>query len=168
MTEYVLPPYIGYPEDISAGQDGNLWITVGSVSTPSVARMTLAGDFTIFMLPTLSSYPQGIAAGPDGRMWLAENQGERIAAITTSGAVTEYPVTGTSRVVPLQVVKGPDGNVWFTASGGVGYISIGGAVTFVTGPLGASSADDGIALGPDANLWATSHNAIHRILLPVE
>lgn len=48
-----------------------------------------------------------IVLGGDGAMWFGEQNG--IGRVTTSGAITEFPM-----VQPQRLVLGPDGAVWFT------------------------------------------------------
>ena len=84
---------------------------------------------------------------------------------TTTGTVTEYPVT-TASAGPYGITAGPDGNLWFAEASGnnLGRITPGGTVTEF--PLGTASADPlGVATGPDGNLWVTEYigNKIARV-----
>jgi hypothetical protein len=62
-----------------------------------------------------------IVSGPDpdpapsASLWFAETATNKIARITTTGAITEFsiPSAGTQ---PVGVAAGPDGHVWFTES----------------------------------------------------
>ena len=52
-------------------------------------------------------------AGPGG-LWFCENQGHKIARITTSGVITEYSVPGAfGGNDPDDLIAGPDGSIWF-------------------------------------------------------
>jgi streptogramin lyase len=77
----------------------------------------------------------------------------------SSNAITEFYVSGT----PLSIAAGRDGNLWFTeiTTSGlcyVGRLTPDGALTEfavpTTGPIsGAGAGPNGIAAGPDGNLW---------------
>jgi virginiamycin B lyase len=54
-----------------------------------------------------------IVSGPDGALWFTEGTANKIARITTSGAVTEYPIP-TASSTALSIASGPDGSLWFT------------------------------------------------------
>jgi virginiamycin B lyase len=76
-----------------------------------------------------------------------------VGRITTSGAVTEFPVSGSSS--PLAITAGPDGALWFTIpSGEIGRITTSGVVTEFP-RKGNYSTLAGIAAGPDGNVWFT-------------
>ncbi len=93
--------------------------------------------------------PDGIAAGTDGNLWVAETGVNKIARVTPTGAITEFPIKG--GLLPSAVTAGPDGNLWFAQRGGVGYITSAGKVTIdkVDGIISS------ITPGPDGNLWLT-------------
>ena len=64
------------------------------------------------MIPTAGSLPAGITSGPDGNLWFTETTGNNVARITTSGAITEFPIP-TPYSQPQGITVGPDGNIWF-------------------------------------------------------
>jgi virginiamycin B lyase len=107
---------------------------------------------TFVKLPTSTAVPLGIAPGPDGNIWIAEHVGNKIAQITPSGAVTEFPVP-TAAGGPSGITQGPDGNLWFTeqTAGKIGRITPSGVITEFPVPSGNSVAP--ITRGPDGNLW---------------
>src|SRR4051812_45745561 len=81
------------------------------------------GTISEFSLKATSFDPvQGIAKSSDGALWFTEFTENRIGRITTSGAVTEFPVP-TPRSHPRWITGGPDGNVWFTESTRVARIT---------------------------------------------
>jgi virginiamycin B lyase len=177
ITEYPLPTK-NWPEGIAAGPDGNLWFT----ESGKIGRITPDGVITEYPLPDGSSPPYRIAAGPDGNLWFTEGYGYsdrsagRIGRITPAGVITEYPLPN-PKSVPRGIATGPDGNLWFTeaawrmvpdrapvASGSaIGRITPAGVITEYPLP-NPKSAPEGIAAGPDGNLWFTEGaSAIGRI-----
>src|SRR5579863_9575317 len=112
---------------IATGPDGNLWFTEQS----KIGRMTPAGKVSEFSLP-IHQYPAGsnpikapagsgagqplaITAGPDGNLWFTEllqNGGSSIGRITTSGNITEFPLSSVT-TFPSSITAGSDSNLWF-------------------------------------------------------
>lgn len=165
-------------QSITAGPDGRMWFTENQSGAPDmIGAITTSGTVTEYPVPnsvTANLMLGGIAAGRDGRLWFTETTqdsngnsvGGRVAAITTSGTVSEFPLPANS--VPGEITAGPDGALWFTQGTGdlngcqemagchpgreaVGRITTTGAITeFATYP-----APYGIAAGPDARIWFT-------------
>lgn len=156
------------PMQIAKGPDNNLWFTAedSSFSTgfSEVIQITTTGTMQTFPTSTAAQsakrYAYDIVAGPDGRMWFTE--GNYIGAITTAGAMTEYPIPSghTSNFITV----GPDGNLWFTENYGnyVGKITTSGSVseyavpTLFAGPWM-------IAAGKDGALWFTENGGTGQI-----
>jgi streptogramin lyase len=98
--------------DIAAGPDGNLWFTEYGQRN-KIGRMMPGGTVTEFPLPATDIFLAAITPGPDGNLWFAD--GGEIGRITTSGAITEFPLK--SGHGAGGIVAGPDGNLWFTERG---------------------------------------------------
>jgi virginiamycin B lyase len=83
------------------------------------------------------------------------------AQASHAATVDRYPLPlegGSPRPQPLDIVGAPDGGAWFsegeTASGTIGYLSAGGALTQYAEP--ANVVDSfGVALSKDGSVWAT-------------
>jgi streptogramin lyase len=163
ISEFPLPTH-GFPLDITAGPDGNLWFTEGSGNR--IGRVSTAGAITEFPVAAADSGPSGIAAGPDGNLWFTERRGNRIGRITPTGTITEFPLPEANSY-PAFIAAGPDGNLWFTegeSGNRIGRISTAGTITEFPVPT-AGSRLFGITAGPDGNLWFTeaAGNRIGRI-----
>lgn len=132
-----------------------VWFLAGVTVIPCSSAAETIGKVTEFALPVANPgyppNPDGIAAGADGNLWVAEPGVNKIARVTPSGAITEFPVPG--GMLPTAVTAGPDGNVWFAQRGGVGSITPAGKVTLykVDGIISS------ITPGPDGNLWFTEN-----------
>ncbi|HEY6539886.1 MAG TPA: protein kinase [Ktedonobacteraceae bacterium] len=167
ITEFSLPTAKSGPADITAGPDGNLWFTEGSLFSNGhaesggnkIGRISPNGIVTEFPIPTSVSEPQGITTGPDGNLWFTELYGNKIGRISPGGTITEFPHPEANSS-PIGITAGPDGNLWFTEAGGnkIGRISPGGAITEFPLPT-ASSGPGEITAGPDGNLWFTEEFA---------
>lgn len=102
---------LGASNQITSGQDGNIWVTLESGK--DVARITPGGVVDEFDLPGITA-PVGITAGPDGSLWVTFNGGVgRFAPADPNGAVS-FAIAEIAD--PRAITVGPDGNLW-TASG---------------------------------------------------
>src|SRR5207237_473317 len=101
----------GVSQGMTAGPDGNLWLTEQS---SAIAKVTTGGQVIRYVCnPTCS--PQDITAGPDGNLWFADTSG-KIGKVTTSGTITEFPLplTSASGNGAFGIAVGPDKNLWVT------------------------------------------------------
>jgi virginiamycin B lyase len=154
---------------ITPGPNGALWYAGYSVNTPIVGQITTAGVVTDYSAAATSAgvlHPNSIVAGPDGALWFTDsnlgvqsNGHDAIGRITTSGVVTEYPLSPSSS--PYSITVGPDGALWFTdgAENAIGRITTNGAITEYGTGITSGSYPNGIATGPDGALWFTEANS---------
>jgi streptogramin lyase len=104
-----------------------------------------------------NAYYGAIVTGPDGNLWVPEFDANKIARVTVSGTITEFPVP-TAGAGPCLMQVGPDGNLWFTECNfnTIGRITPGGTITEFPLPPPLSTAPfnlQDITAGPDGNLW---------------
>ena len=139
-----------------SASDGRTYrVSLSGFAFPSVAiSQVTAGT---------SSAPQYIAGAPDGSYWYTQPGANRIARMTPSGEVAEYPLPKANSN-PFDIVAGPDGNMWFTQlgvnpgdGGRIGRMSLQGNLTEFNLPL-STTQPRGIAAGPDGNIWFTELN----------
>jgi hypothetical protein len=114
-NSYPFPSPNSYAGQILVGPDNNLWVTENHSN--KIGRLNpTTGVLTEWVMPTSGSTPSGMTNAADGALWFTE-WGEsisRIARITTSGVLTEYP-DGTANSGPWGIVPGPNGtDIWYT------------------------------------------------------
>jgi streptogramin lyase len=139
---------------IVTGPDGNLWFTEAE---GKIGEMTTSGKLTEYLIEKFTSL-YGITVGPDQNLWVAGFK--YMYKIDTSGAVlAKYPLPSQAN----KIVSGPDGNLWFTGNNKIGKITMSGVVTEYTLP--SEGYLEGLAVGPDKNLWYTiaSANVVGKI-----
>jgi virginiamycin B lyase len=92
--------------------------------------------------------------GPDGALWMTEESGNRIARVSTAGAVKEFALPRPGQP-GLAITAGADGALWFTDRGAneVDRMSTSGSLRRVSLPAG--SAPTGICAGPMNSLWVS-------------
>jgi streptogramin lyase len=161
-TAFPLPAraFLNRPEFLTAGPDGYLWFAERAPGY--IAKMNpRTGSLYEYPLPLgINADPNGIAAGPDGNIWFTDEAANSIGKITTSGAVTEYPIPSAS-ADPWGITTGPDGNLYFTEvgtgptgtnPGKIGRSTTAGTITEFSIPT-PNSGPRMITVGPDGNLW---------------
>jgi virginiamycin B lyase len=102
----------GSPYGFVSGPDGNLWYSDGMNSSINQLAPGSSAPMKTFLTPTLSSRPGDIAVGNDGALWFTEGNGNMIGRITTSGAMSEYPIP-TAAANATGIATAPDGSIWF-------------------------------------------------------
>jgi len=137
---------------IAAGPDGALWFTqrgYGRDAPDGIGRMTTDGGYSSWRLPRRRAAPIRLTAGSDGALWFTQQDAHAIGRITTTGAISEFPLrTGLS---PYDITAGTDGALWFTADGCIGRITTSGNVT--AWPIRNVGRLVGIAAAPDGSFW---------------
>jgi sugar lactone lactonase YvrE len=82
----------------------------------------------------------------------------RVARITTSGQITEFPPAGLGTAALGFITPGSDGNLWFTEpmNNRLGRITTAGTISeFSSGLAPNFEGPEGMALGADGNIWFT-------------
>jgi virginiamycin B lyase len=161
---HVAPILEGFEaQDITAGPDGNLWVTqdgfIGDGQS-AIARVTPAGGVTAFSAGlTKGNTPGEIAPGPDGALWFSQFDAEfagpetGFGRITTSGAITNVPIPGADGIDDFAF--GADGRIWFTELDPiVGAVDpeSGEVEKWELGDFLDTNVDEMIA-GPDGDIW---------------
>jgi hypothetical protein len=138
---------------ITAGPDGNLWVTgtqfdlqTGAVLGNYIDRITLSGSVTRFAVGNTNGSLAAIAAGPDGNLWFTEPDANQVGRITPAGQLTLFPVPS-SGSQPLGIAAGPSGNVWFTEAAGQ---NIGEVLLTGTPPAPAAATATALAIDVSA------------------
>src|SRR5712691_6897428 len=85
-------------------------VVAGLLTVGLAPAATARPEYMRFPIP--NSQPLYITAGPDGNLWFTDYGQIAIGRITTSGAITEFPIPQGSQ--PEGITLGPDGNLWFT------------------------------------------------------
>ena len=123
---------------------------------------SVAAAATIKEFPLASDHaaPTAIVGASDGNLWFTEFTNAKIGRITPQGQITEYSTVGLPNDNPVAITAlGAD--VWFLKSNTVGKITTAGAVTQYALPYAYGSNAQGIAAGPDGNLWFTESRCAH-------
>jgi virginiamycin B lyase len=178
VTRHTFPKYSGVFEDgleshMTAGPDGNLWITESNAN--QIARLTPTGTLTEFSIPSAplfqgirSSRPGVITSGPYKSLWFTEMVGDKIGKVALDGTITEItphsPTGGPSLGNATSMTPGPDGAMWLTISfpGQVWRMAPNGAARSFN--LGQNDQPGGIT-SVDGNIWVASFAGFYEFVL---
>ena len=174
VTYYPLPSSSAQPNGITAGPDGNVWFTEGTVSgNGKVGRIEpSSGAITEFSagLPTSDYY--GIISGPNDSLWFAGYDCGCLGSITTSGTISTVAIDafkwGGRLYSPSLVGVAQNGSsVWFTnsATNSVGWYNPSsnaqqqiGLAYGQSGTYYVNTPDWSIVTGPDGALWTVGED----------
>lgn len=156
VAEFV-EPIVNQPVGIVAAIDGNLW----AAGVNAIDRLTPGGAFTQFVYPTANAGGGEIVNGPDGRLWFAQTLAGQIGAVTTNGAIAEYPLASNTSL-PVGMTLDPNrAGVWFTEYGAnaIGLMLPSGAIANLFTIPTPNSQPISIVAGPDGALWFAEYGA---------
>lgn len=120
----------------------------GTAPNPPATGLAISKTITSGITANASLYDA--VDGPDGRIWFTEFEGDNLAAVTTSGTVSEYPMGALSQ--PCGVTVGPDSNIWTAGYGSkIEKVSTSGTILNTYTISGAHICS--IVSGPGGLLW---------------
>jgi virginiamycin B lyase len=116
-----------------------------------------------------SAYLPGLVTGSDGNLWVIEYDADKLARVTVSGTIDEFPLPAAFGL-PGWIIAGPDGNLWIgqqtATTTALGRVTTSGVVTEfpLPAPLDAARDAQGNGLtiftaGPDGNIWFSHDGA---------
>ena len=165
-----LEPPLGYAgvSGVAAGSDGGMWFTEGlhgqmgrfDVRTGKLSQFPLPSTQGDFGGPVIN----GVVAGHDGAMWFPipsrssdlDKNPNALGRMSTTGAVSEFPIGPGTQVWPEGITAGSDGALWFTERAAIGRMTTTGQITELPALSPSfSSYPGGIAAGPDGAVWFT-------------
>jgi streptogramin lyase len=147
----------------------NPWLSrVLSLKMLLVSVAMLASGDNYYSLP-YNRPPRAITVGPDGAIWSVcetvkdgriYHIASAIARISTTGVITEYPLSENIELSPTSITTGPDGALWLTDPfhDKILRMTTAGVMTEYTLPgrlLSERRAPNSITAGPDGALWFT-------------
>jgi virginiamycin B lyase len=110
VREYPVPTANSVPVAITAGRNGNLWVS--ELEGGKLLRISREGRMREFPLPR-GARPYGLVSAPDGNVWFADRGRSRIGLITPAGRVFEYTLS-TPNAQPTAIVPLAHGSFAFT------------------------------------------------------
>ena len=146
---------VGPPGNTNAGPSNML---------PQVVQRGKGAQWVRFTLnPSGGSYT-AIVPGPDKNVWFIDELAGRLVRVEESGKIKAFSLTDVLKGNAVSMAVGADHKFYILdeSSNVVRVTSKGHAQSFPI-PSGDSTSIDGLALGPDGNIWFTEFNHIGKI-----
>src|SRR5262249_20594661 len=151
--------------DMILGPDGNLWWTSASRATGgSIGRISVDGVVQDPLKFSGVDIFRGLVA-QNGYVWSGEVDEGRIAKITASGQITEYP-TPTSGTAPYGLAADADGNIWFTEPGvsKIGRLTPDHQILEFPTPTSVPNGEANILVAGTGNtIWVGEPGSVNRV-----
>jgi streptogramin lyase len=151
---YQVPGASPSPWAITAGPDGNMWVT--DTASNSIWQVSPTGGFAQWTDPTGGiSDPVSITVGPDGALWFVSTGNDSVDRITTAGAISSYTASTVPPISGLLSIASQAGSLWVTNGSGEGVeqVTPGPSPTFNEISDGTNIFPGEIAAGPDGAVW---------------
>jgi streptogramin lyase/type II secretory pathway pseudopilin PulG len=155
---------------ITSTPGGQAWVTAEAPSGPELLVLSPSGalEEAVSIPTSIASHPQGITYDAAGDMWFTalspSGRDEAVSYSPTTRIFTPYEATGASGVTSSSesnaIMVGADGDVYFTEDKYANAVAIvdvqTGEVTEHQVPAGEGGSQQGIATGPDGEVWLTA------------
>jgi virginiamycin B lyase len=143
---------------------------------PYVIQNRSVSHWQQFTPKTASTIYRGITTGPDGNIWFADNNGDALVRTAMTGATKPFHLTFvengiTYSFAPLSPIAGADGKLYVTTdgtdpkngAGAIGVLTTSGSFHIHDSPSKDNLGDNGLAVGPDGNVWFAEMRHIAKI-----
>ncbi len=149
--EFDLPPAtaVGSNNEITAGPDGNMWVTVDSEN--AIVRVKPDGTAERFDPAGMAHPATGIIAGPDGNLWAAVGTGVLRIPPANPNAADETSLGGAAGLQGITV--GPDGNIWLAGTNVLVRVPPADPSTFKGFPDTDVGMPKGMTTASDGTMW---------------
>jgi len=130
---------------------------------PDVVQKGGGARWVQFKPHTIGALYSAMVARPSGDVWFIDENAPALAHIDQAGATGEFTLKGATGNV-VSMTAGADGKFYIgDESANVLVATAAGKVDVVPIPSGDTTSIDGLALGPDGNVWFTEFNHIAKI-----
>jgi virginiamycin B lyase len=116
LQTFSLPEADTQIQDITRGQDGNIWFVTTQSRDGSrnfVGEILSDGSVKAQPINRDGAYLKGLTLARDGNIWFTEFGAGRVGRITSAGKIREFTLPE-SGAAPSTITSSPDGSVWTT------------------------------------------------------
>jgi streptogramin lyase len=131
---------------------------------PDVVQKGKGSQWVRFTPHTLGALYSAIVRGPDGNVWFLDENAAALVRIGQSGAIKEFSLSGFLGGSAVSMAVGADKKFYILdESTNVVRVTEKGQAQVFPIPSGDSTSIDGVALGPDGNIWFAEFNHVGKI-----
>ena len=121
-------------------------------------------QFVQFTPHTLAGSYSPIVAGPDGNMWFIDENAHQLVRMSMTGSFKEFNISASMPGNGVSMAVGADKKLYITDElTSITRVTTSGIATTIPIPSGDNTSIDGIALGPDGNVWFTEFAHIGKV-----
>jgi streptogramin lyase len=131
---------------------------------PQVVQKGKGAQWVRFTPHTAGALYSAIVLGPDGNLWFIDENAASLVRMSMSGAIKEFSLSGIVTGNAVSMTVGADKNFYIgDESTSIVRVTEKGKAQVFSIPSGDNTAIDGLALGPDGNVWFAEFNHIGKI-----
>jgi streptogramin lyase len=131
---------------------------------PEVAQKGKGTQWVQFSPKTAGALYSAIVAGTDGNLWFIDETGGSLVRMSMNGSVKEFSLSGVLTGSAVSMTEGADGRFYIgDESANIVRVTKSGGATAIPIPSGDTTSIDGMALGPDGNVWFAEFEHIAKI-----
>jgi streptogramin lyase len=131
---------------------------------PEVTQRGKGAQWVQFLPHTPGALYSAIVKGPDGNIWFLDENAGSLVRMSLNGAIKEFSLSGFLGGNAVSMAAGADGKLYISDEAtSITRVTTAGAAQVLPIPSGDSTAIDGIAQGPDGNVWFAEFNHIAKV-----
>jgi virginiamycin B lyase len=131
---------------------------------PRVVQKGKGAQWVQFKPHTLSGLYSAMVLGSDGNVWFIDENAASLVRISTSGSIKEFQLSGIITGNAVSMTVGADNDFYILdESSNIVRVTANGKGQAFPIPSGDGTSIDGLALGPDGNVWFAEFNHIAKI-----
>jgi virginiamycin B lyase len=156
--------FAGCSNSGGSGVPGVLSLPGQTVTLPEVSQKGKGAQWVQFLPKTLGASYSAIVPGPDGNMWFIDETGGGLVRMSLSGATKEFRLSSVLQGNAVSLAVGADGKFYILdESSNVVVVTKAGTAVSIPIPSGDNTSIDGLAPGPDGNVWFAEFNHYAKI-----
>jgi streptogramin lyase len=133
-------------------------------SIPQVVQKGKGAQWVGFAPHTLGALYSAIVLGPDANVWFIDENAASLVRMTVNGSIKEFSLSGVITGNAVSMAVGSDKNFYILdESTNIIRVTEGGKAQAFAIPSGDKTSIDGLALGPDGNVWFAEFSHIAKI-----
>ncbi|MFZ0362672.1 MAG: hypothetical protein WAL67_00540 [Candidatus Cybelea sp.] len=143
---------------------GNTSVGEARSVLPQVTQRGKGAQWVTFTPRTTSDVYSAIVLGPDKNVWFIDELAGGLVRMEENGSIKEFSLSGVLTGSAISMAVGADKKFYILdESANVIRVTEKGLAQSIPIPSGDSTSLDGLALGPDGNIWFAEFNHIGRI-----
>jgi streptogramin lyase len=134
------------------------------ITLPEVVQKGKGAQWVVFRPHTFAGSYSPIVSGPDRNIWFIDENAGGLVRMALNGAIKEFALGDVLGPNAVSMAVGADGDFYIgNESSNIFRVTRSGTAVAIPIPSGDGTSIDGIAQGPDGNVWFTEFSHIAKI-----